>query len=252
MCGLVLVSVLGVTVPASPTGAESGAWPTHIAKVPTPTRSVQRLTPARLRQAVTAYLEERLAGRVSEVEVDVLDPTEPTILPEGRLNLEVIPGASLDQSGRRRVHVVPSVNGRPAEGLDVVIDVNLFAEAVVPMRLLKPEEVIQPEDLATSRIRISRVPHQYVTEAGEAVGKSPGRILYPQQPIRIVSLVKPYAVRKGDRVAIEARRGGLSIRAVGTTKGAGQVGSFVTVTNADSGKDIRAKVIGPGLVEVDF
>jgi flagella basal body P-ring formation protein FlgA len=30
------------------------------------------------------------------------------------------------------------------------------------------------------------------------------------------------------------------------------VGQMVTVTNQDSGKDLRAKVIGPGLVRVDF
>ncbi|MGH7231772.1 MAG: flagellar basal body P-ring formation chaperone FlgA, partial [Nitrospiraceae bacterium] len=65
-------------------------------------------------------------------------------------------------------------------------------------------------------------------------------------------LAQPYAVRRGDRVTIEARRGGLLIQASGVTKAAGFAGQTLTVTNQDSGKDISAKVVGPGVVQVDF
>ncbi len=223
-----------------------------VVKVRTPRPTVQQVTPAQLRQAVTRYLEDRLSGRVSDIEVEIVEPSEPATLPAGRLHLEVVPGPAVEQSGRRRFHVVPSVDGRAVDGLDVVTDIALFAEAVMPTRMLKPEDVIEPEDVSIARVRISGLPHQLITQAGDAIGKSPGRVLHAQQPIRAVSLVKPYAVRKGDRVTIEARRGGLAVHAVGTTKAAGQVGTYVTVTNLDSGKDIRAKVIGPGLVEVTF
>jgi flagella basal body P-ring formation protein FlgA len=63
---------------------------------------------------------------------------------------------------------------------------------------------------------------------------------------------QPYAVRKGDRVTIEARRGRLLIQTTGITKAVGQIGQVVTVTNQDSGRDIRAKVVGPGVVQVEF
>jgi flagella basal body P-ring formation protein FlgA len=63
---------------------------------------------------------------------------------------------------------------------------------------------------------------------------------------------RPYAVRKGDRVSIEARHGGLSIQTAGVTKMSGEVGQSVTVANVDSGKELRAKVVGPGVVRVEY
>lgn len=215
-------------------------------------RGVQRLTSEQVRRAVNTYLQGRLDGRISEIDVEVLDPTEPILIPAGRVKLDVATSNGLDQSGRRRFQVVPSVDGRPGESIDVVADVALYADVVVPARMLKPDDVIEAEDLSTMRVKIPSLPHQLVTQVPDAVGKSPGRMLPAQQPIRLASLVKPLTVHKGDRVTIEARRGGLAIQAVGTTKTSGQLGSFVTVTNSDSGKDIRAKVVGPGLVRVEF
>lgn len=225
---------------------------THTAAIRTSRRGTQRVTVDHLRRAILGYLEGRLEGRVSEVEVEVVDPSDPIVVPAGRLRIEVAAGPGVEQSGRRRFHVVPTVDGRPGEEIEVLTDISLFADVVVPARMIRPEEIIEPEDLSSARVKVSVVPHQMITHMTEAVGKSPGRILHAQQPIRTASLVRPFTVRKGDRVTIEARRGGLAIHAAGTTKTSGQLGSFITVTNADSGKDIRAKVVGPGLVQVEF
>jgi flagella basal body P-ring formation protein FlgA len=62
----------------------------------------------------------------------------------------------------------------------------------------------------------------------------------------------PLIVKKGDRVLIEARRGGLSIQTYGITKASGQVGQTIMVANLDSGRELRAKVVAPSLVQVDF
>ncbi len=215
-------------------------------------RSVQLVTPDHLRRAIAAFLESRLEGRVEEVDIEVLEPAEAVSVEGGRLKWEVSVSGPTEHAGRRRFHLVPLVDGRAQEVIDVVADVTFYAEVVVATHVLKPDDLIEPEDLALSRVKVPGVPHQMVTQFSEAVGKSPGRVLPAQQPIRVAALARPYAVRKGDRVTIEARRGGLAIQAVGTTKGPAQQGSFVTVTNADSGKDIRAKVVGPGLVRVDF
>lgn len=214
--------------------------------------SVQRVTSDHLRRAITAFLESSLEGRVEEVEVEVLEPAEPVSVAGGQLRWDVSVSGPTDHAGRRRFHLTPLVDGRAQEVIDVVADVTFYAEVVVATHVLKPDDLIEPEDLALSRVKVPGVAHQLITQLSDAVGKSPGRVLPSQQPIRAAALARPFAVRKGDRVTIEARRGGLAIQAVGTTKSAAQQGSFVTVTNADSGKDIRAKVVGPGLVRVDF
>ncbi|MFO0775913.1 MAG: flagellar basal body P-ring formation chaperone FlgA [Nitrospiraceae bacterium] len=255
-----LVGVLGATgFDGAPMASAHTPKVTHardqvkaVEPVRTARRGVQRVTTDHLRRAINVYLQGRLDGRISEIDVEILEPTEPLTVSSGRLQFTVASGTGLDQSGRRRFEVVPTVDGHAADPIDVIADVSLYADVVVPARVLKPEDVIDVEDLSTARVKIPSLPHQLITQVSDAVGKSPGRMLPSQQPIRLASLVKPLTVHKGDRVTIEARRGNLAIQAVGTTKTSGQLGSFVTVTNSDSGKDIRAKVVGPGTVRVDF
>jgi flagella basal body P-ring formation protein FlgA len=118
--------------------------------------------------------------------------------------------------------------------------------------MIKADELIEAGDVTVKRVKVNSLQHPFVSDVNEAVGKSAAKTLPPQMPIRVSALAKPYAVRKGDRVTIEAKRGGLAIQTVGVTKTGAQLGEFVTVTNQDSGKDIRGKVVGPGLVRVEF
>ncbi|HSE58150.1 MAG TPA: flagellar basal body P-ring formation chaperone FlgA [Nitrospiraceae bacterium] len=215
-------------------------------------QSVQPITVDQLRKAIVAHLEARFGSRVGEVEAEILDPSEPVLRPAGPLKLEVTNAGGADTAGRRRFRIVPMVAGQETESLDVIADVSLYADVVAPTRMLKPEELIEPDDVGIVRVKVNGVPHHFLVNPEEAVGKSPGKVLQPQMPIRGSSLVKPFTVRKGDRVTIEARRGGLSIQATGITKAAAQLGQYVTVTNQDSGKDVRGRVAGPGLVRVEF
>ena len=93
---------------------------------------------------------------------------------------------------------------------------------------------------------------QFVTDLNLVQGKSAARPLQPNTPLRQAFLKAPILIKKGDRVLIEAKRGGLSIQTTGVTKGSDQVGQTVMVANLDSGRELRAKIIAPGLVQVDF
>ena len=125
-------------------------------------------------------------------------------------------------------------------------------DVIVPTRFLKSEELIDAEDLTTATVRINDLKHPFITDQEEAIGKSTARPLQAETPLRASFLKKPFMVKKGDRVMIEARRGGLSIQTSGITKSSGQVGQSIMVANLDSGRELRAKIVSPGLVQVDF
>ncbi len=215
-------------------------------------RNRQLVQPEQFRRAILRYLEQELAGKVREVHVSLIEPQEALAVPMGRLDFAVLPSVLDEGLGRRLFHIQLTVNGKPVETVEVTSDVAGFLDVVVPTRFIKTDEVIEADDVALSRVKLLDLKQQFVTDMDEVVGKSAARPLQAQAPVRLVSVKKPYAVRKGDRVTIEARGGGLSIQTVGTTKSGGQVGQIVTVTNVDSGKEIRAKVIGPGVVQVEF
>ena len=119
-------------------------------------------------------------------------------------------------------------------------------------RVIQVDSVIEAEDVTVHRIKLMDLDHQLITDVKDVIGKSAARPLQTNNPIRLGMVRKPYAVRKGDRVSIEARHGGLSIQVVGVTKASGEIGQSVTVANVDSGKELRAKVVGPGTVRVEY
>lgn len=212
----------------------------------------QSVQPEQLRKAVLRFLEQELTGKVREVRVSLVEPQDALTVPAGRLDVAVLPSALDEGLGRRVFHVRLTVNGVLAETADVTVDVAGLLDVVVPTRLIKMDEVIDADDVALSRVKLMDLKQQFATDVNEVIGMSAARPLQPQSPLKPAFVKKPYAVRKGDRVTIEARARGLRVQAVGTTKSGGQLGQIVTVTNSDSGKEIRAKVIGPGAVQVEF
>ncbi len=205
-----------------------------------------------IRKAIQKHLESEWGRKVKTVHVTILEPADPVMIPGGTVELSIIPTPLEEGLGRRMFHVEAVANGKSRKTIQVVADIAAMVDAVVVTRFLKADELIDMGDLKTVGMRIHQVNHPFITDQGEVIGKSASRPLPPDTPLRPAFVKLPLVIKKGDRVLIEARRGGLSIRAYGVTKSSGQVGQTVMVANLDSGRELRAKVVAPSLVEVDF
>lgn len=69
-------------------------------------------------------------------------------------------------------------------------------------------------------------------------------------PITPRMLTVATVVNRGDPVVIEISRGGVAIRAEGSAQQDGRIGEMIDVLNNRSGREIRARVEGSGLVIV--
>lgn len=205
-----------------------------------------------IQAAIRKYFEGEWGARAKAAQVAVIDPSEPVKIPSGAVELHVVPAASEGAMGRRSVNVQIVLDGKAWKTIEVLADIAAQIEVVVPNRAVKADEVIEPEDLTMARVVTYDLKHLFVTDPETAQGKSAARPLQPNTPLRQAFLKAPILVKKGDRVMIEAKRGGLSIQTTGVTKGSGQVGQTVMVANLESGRELRAKIIAPGLVQVDF
>lgn len=214
--------------------------------------AVSEVTPDLIRKAIQKHLENEWGRKVKTVQVTVLEPADPMMIPGGAVELHIIPNPTEEGLGRRAFHVEAVANGKPRKTIQVVADIAAMIDAIVATRFLKAEEVIDRGDLKTIEMKVHQMNHPFITDQGEVIGKSASRPLPPDIPLRPTFVKLPLLIKKGDRVLIEARRGGLSIRAYGVTKSNGQLGQTVMVTNLDSGRELRAKVVAPSLVEVEF
>lgn len=212
----------------------------------------RQLHPDDIQRSILRFLEQEMTGQVRAVSARVVDPQEPIPLPIGSMGLTITPHGLDEGLGRRTFHVQINTNGRPWQTIDATADIGASIDAVVPVRVIKMDDVIEAEDLTVQRIKLRELNHQMATSMNDVIGKSAVRPLQANMPIRLAMIKKPYVVRKGDRVSIEAIHGGLSIQVSGITKSSGEVGQSITVANIDSGKELRAKVVAPGVVRVEY
>jgi len=210
------------------------------------------LVPETIGKSIQVYLEEEWGAQVKNVQVAVLAPSDSMGVPAGKIELRIVSPRSGDGIGRRMFHVSVTANGKSWKTIEVYADVTATIDAIVLNRSLKPDEVIDVLDLKTATVQIAQLAHPFVTDQDAVVGKSTARPIPADVPLRQAFVKAPVVMKKGDRVMIEAKRGGLSIQTYGVTKASGAVGQTIMVTNPDSGRELRAKVVAPGLVEVEF
>ena len=236
-------------IPASITSPDPGVRPRNGVF----DRGIHReISGAQVKRAIQQHLEGLWGHRVKDVQVVILDPSDPMAIPPGMAELRVLPAATEEGLGRHTFQVMVLANGKPWRTIEVLADVTAMIDVVVPNRYVKVEEVLDGTDLKTVRTRIYQLNHPFVTDRDEVIGKSATRPLPADTPLRQAFLKTPFLVKKGDRVTIEAKRGGLSIHTYGVTKASAHIGQTVMVANLDSGRELRAKVVGPGMVQVEF
>jgi len=212
----------------------------------------QAITVQQFQQTVADYIRRQAEVKIADVQVDILDPSDSLRVPGGTLALAVRSGVPQEAYGRREFDVDVTINGKLSHTVRVTADVAAFVDAVVATRVIRVDDILEEEDVTIARTPLGLASRQFLTDPTEAIGKRALRPLTPNGVINTAALGPPYLVRKGERVTIEAKRGGLLVQAIGVTKAVGQAGQIVMVTNQDSGKDVRAKVVGPGLVRVEF
>ena len=238
--------------PAGRESAEAQRQGSDRVKETVRSRGRQVIYPDRIRKAIDEYLQREFAGKAQEIHVTLGDPQQPIAVPAGALGLMVSSPDIEGSVGRRVFHVHVAVNGNLHRTIDATTDVAAYLDILAPVRLIKTDEEIDADDIVMTRVALFDLKSPYATDLRDVIGKAAARPLAPQIPIKLTSLRRPFIVRKGDRVMIEAKMGGLSVQTSGVTKGNGEMGQTITVSNTDSGKDVRAKVVGPGVVRVEF
>ncbi|HZS11019.1 MAG TPA: flagellar basal body P-ring formation chaperone FlgA [Nitrospirales bacterium] len=215
------------------------------------TAASQTVAAEQLRASIVRAVEERLGTLASDVQVHLLDEPDAISVPGGRLEIRPKTVAD-DVIGRRVYQLSIIVDGTVARSVSVKAETLAWADVVTAARNLRRDDVLEADDITLERVALASGKQELVRSMEDVIGKRLTKPVSVHKPLPISALTEPYAVRRGDRVTIEAKRGGLLIQTAGLTKGAAQAGDSVTVTNLDSGKDVRARVIGPGSVRVEF
>jgi len=181
-----------------------------------------------------------------EIEVNTLDPRLRMPLCDKELTAtQQSPGPPLG-----RVTVRIRCDGVAPWTVFVPAQVKLFRQVVTTTRPLKRETVIGDGDVALRERDVGSLTQGYMTEVEQALGQKLVRPTVIDQVLTPVHLEQVEVVQKGDHVVITARSGTLAVRMPGEALAKGGLSEQIRVRNLNSKRVVKARVTGPGQVEV--
>ena len=197
---------------------------------------------------VEDYLERSEITARHEIQVNPLDP---------RLRLAACDSdltQSLESPAQPvgRVTVRVSCEGSTPWTVFVPAQVRIFRPVVVVKTALRRDSIIGAGDVALVEQDVSLLNRGYVTEVEQVIGRKLTRAARTDQVLTPAMLQLAEAVRRGDQVVISARSGGINVRMQGEVLSGDTLGQQISVRNLTSQRVIRARVAGPGQVEVEM
>ena len=197
---------------------------------------------------VEDYLQRSEINARHEIQVNPLDP---------RLRLAACDSdltQSLESPAQPvgRVTVRVSCEGSTPWTVFVPAQVRIFRPVVVVRTALRRDSIIGAGDVALVEQDVSLLNRGYVTEVEQVIGRKLTRATRTDQVLTPAMLQLAEAVRRGDQVVISARSGGINVRMQGEALSGGTLGQQISVRNLTSQRVIRARVAGPGQVEVEM
>jgi len=163
---------------------------------------------------------------------------------------------SIPSQSRRGDKIYVSItllkNGKVVSRLSAVAAVKMTITAVVAARDIGRGAVLSAEDMTVEKVTAGAGFDRYVADSYKLVGKQLTRDLKAGSPIKMDSVSSRKMVTSGDTVLIVASSGTMRLSIPGKARQDGERGDWIKVVNMDSGKNISARVTGPGEVSVEF
>lgn len=154
------------------------------------------------------------------------------------------------QAIRQQANVKVSCRGSVPWSVYVGSKIRLDLPIVVLSKGLPRRHIIEETDLMTVTKDIYSLRNGYVSDPQVLIGQELKRPLKAGDILYRYHLQAPDIIKKGDRVTVVAKRGGLSVISQGIALGNASEGERVRIENERSSRIIQAKAVAAGRVEV--
>ena len=215
-------------------------------------RDGQEVSGKKLTDIFKQYVFRHAPWDRKDMEVERVHVPGRVTLPCGHLSWSVQEKTGGDFVGDISLVIAFSVDGRLYKKTPVSGRILVNRRIIKTARKIRKGEIIEAKDLVEVTERSMRSGGAEVISLDQVVGKRAARSLQAGQVIRQEMVEIPPAVKKGDRVIIKAESGSVRVSALGKVMEDGRSGEQIRVINVSSGKEIFAKVTGPGQVQVAF
>lgn len=214
--------------------------------------ATQTIPNARVKEAIAEFVRQKTDGLGMETTLRRVGFQGDLKLPAGEVSFEVAAPNRWEGWGKANLALIVRVNERVERNLSVPVEVEALADTVVSSRPLDRGEIISSDDVTVQKRDISSVNGRVFRSIDEVVGKRVKNAVRANTPLSGASLEKVPLVKSGQLVTIIAESPSLRLTATGKARGNGAEGDIIKVQNMGSLKEIPARVIDVGTVQVDF
>ena len=151
--------------------------------------------------------------------------------------------------GNRGVAEV-ACNGSTGWRLFVPVRVTRLEPVLVLQRPIAAGQTLSADLLAVEKRNTSHLAGPALSSKEQAVGQLAARALMAGSVLSATDLQSPRLVKRGDRVTLVARSGGLEVRSQGRALGDAGLAEQVNVENLGTRRQVRGRVNARGEVEV--
>ncbi len=133
--------------------------------------------------------------------------------------------------------------------LYVPVEIRVYRPVLVATRELRRGETIGEGDVALEERNALAAGAPPLTQVADVAGHSARRNIAANTVLSASLIELPVLVRRGDRLGVSARSGGITVQINGEALGTARLGERVRVRNLQSGRSIDAVVTGNGSAE---
>jgi len=126
----------------------------------------------------------------------------------------------------------------------------VFRDVLVAARPLTRGSILAPGDMVLAEFDTGTLARGFIADPDHAVGHKLRRAVSPGDPVTPGLLETPALIKRGQRVSLEARSGGLTVRMVGTARSDGILGQVIEFENRSSKRVVQAIVRSPQAAEI--
>lgn len=148
-----------------------------------------------------------------------------------------------------RVNARVSCAGPSPWNLYVPVEIRVYRPVLVTTRALARGEAIGAGDVTLAERNSLAAGAPPLSEPAAVVGQSARRSIAANTVLSAGLIELPVLVRRGDRLGVSARAGGITIQISAEALGTARLGERVRVRNLQSGRVIDAVVTGSGSAE---
>jgi flagellar basal body P-ring formation protein FlgA len=212
-------------------------------------RPGQEILPKNLLSAIRLFLKEN-KHELPQAEVSFVPKSLPIpfMLPQGKLDIEVIPSnpAILKST---RFSLICRVDGKVEKNFSIQGELRALAPVVIAADSLRRGTILTPAN--TKKVVKDLTEHdEPCTDQRLILGKRLKRSVRAQAVINASDVEIPPMIKRGQLVKIIFYQGSLYLTATGIARTDGKLNQIIRVRNANSNKLIQGRVTAPGVVEV--